>query len=391
MPRVLVTSGNTRVAYAICCSLADRGFDVYIGDTSAFTMAGMSRHCKGHMTYASPFTKQQEFITDIVRFAQNNGIDVLLPVLEETFTCIKHKKQLEAAGMALLLPEYQDVLKLHAKGNLTHIAQSIGLDTPTTWELTEILADRTCGEALPFPVIVKPKQGGGGWGMQKFSQPQELYSAVQKGIEQPENYIVQQIVEGQLIGTCAIYHHGKHVASDSYTSTTVYPLRVGQPTTRISHDFPQAIEAMKTLLTHMQWHGVCEIDFIVDEKNNKSYMIDANPRFWGSIKQNIAAGVDYPLYYTLLALGNTHFTPGIAKVGTRTRWLGGDILRILAQSKESATPLRTLGQEIFSPLRYAANDDWHMTDPLPFMTWGINLVLNKVLRRKKDSLPGVWE
>ncbi len=391
MPKVLVTSGHTRVAYAICCSLAKNGFDVYIGERNSFSMAGMSRYCKGRMVYSSPFTAQESFIQELITFAREKHIDIILPVLEETFTCLKHKKELEDNGIALLLPEYEQALQLHAKGSLTALAQEIGLDTPPTWELTEILAHDTLYKEIPYPVIVKPKQGGGGWGMQKFNSADDFLNTVKKEIENPSNYIVQAIIEGQLIGVCGIYYKGQHIASDSYISTTVYPLRVGQPTTRLSHDFPQAIEHMNKLLTHIQWNGVCEMDFIYDEKNAKSYLIDANPRFWGSVKHNIAAGVDYPLYYALLAQDNTDFTTPKAHLGTRTRWLGGDILRVLSECKESKKPLQYIRKAIFEPIHYTANDDWNIKDPLPFFTWAANLVLNKLLRRKKDALPGIWE
>ncbi len=391
MPKVLVTSGNTRVAYAICCSLAERGFDVYIGDTSLFTMAGMSRHCKGRMAYPSPFTQQKSFIQSLISYAREKDIDIVLPVLEESFTCLKYKKELEKAGLAMLLPEYEQALQLHTKESLTRIAEELGLDTPPTWELSEILSGAVKEEELIFPLIVKPKQGGGGWGMQKFEHAQDFYTSVRAQIHNPQNYIVQTIVQGQLIGVCGLFHKGQHVASDSYISTTVYPLRVGQPTTRLSQDFPEAIAALKTLLSHMQWHGVCEIDFIYDEKNKKNYIIDANPRFWGSIKQNIAAGVNYPVYYAWLAQGKATFRAPRAQAGTRSRWLGGDILRIVAECRESGQPFTHLRKILKEDVQYAANDDWNYTDPLPFFTWGINLVVNKVLRRKKDCLPGIWE
>ncbi len=391
MTKVLVTSGNTRVAYAICCSLAENNFQVHIGDGTSFTMAGMSRHCKGRMTYPSPFTAQEAFIDSVIAYAKAKNISILLPVLEETFTCLKYKSRLEDAGLALLLPSYEQALQLHAKGTLTEITAGLGLDTPPTWELSHILSGDMPYTDLPYPIIVKPKQGGGGWGMQKFSEAADFLDSVSKGIENPQNYIVQAIVQGQLIGVCGIFYKGEHIASDSYISTTVYPLRVGQPTTRISKEFSGAIAALKTLLNHMQWHGVCEIDFIYDEKNNKNYLIDANPRFWGSIKQNIAAGVNYPLYYALLAQGNTNFTPPKAQEGTRSRWLGGDILRVLAEFCESKQKIAYIREALQNPKSYAANDDWRFSDPLPFMTWGVTLVLNKVLRRKKDSLPGVWE
>ncbi len=391
MPRVLITSGNTRVAYAICCSLAQRGYDVYVGDSMGFTMAGMSRYCKGRMIYPSPFTQQEAFIQCLHDYVQEKGIDIILPVLEETLTCLKHKEALQRSGVALFLPEYSQALTLHAKGSLSFTAQSLGLDVPPTWELTDILQEKNTPDALPMPLMLKPKQGGGGWGMQKFSSAEEFYHVARTKINNPHNYIVQAIIEGELIGACGIFHRGKHIASDSYKLTTTYPLHVGQSTTRLSQLYPSALESLRKLLEHLQWNGVCQMDFIYEEKSGKSYLIDANPRFWGSLKHNIAAGVDYPTYYAFLAQGKTDFVAGQARMGTRTRWVGGDILRFIAECKEADSSLQYIKKSFLNPPYYTANDDWNIKDPLPFITWSINLILNKLLRRKKDALPGVWE
>ncbi len=391
MPKVLVTSGNTRVAYAICQNLAEKGFEVYIGDRTSFTMAGMSRYCKGRMTYPSPFTEQENFINSIIDFMKENKIDILLPVLEETFTCLKNKNILEKANLAFLFPGYEKALLLHAKGTLTTLANELAIDTPKTWELAEIFSETFNKEDLIFPIIVKPKQGGGGWGMQRFNEFDEFYSTITQEISNPENYIVQRIIIGDLVGACGIYYQGKHIASDSYKLTTNYPLYVGQSTTRMTHYYPTALDSFKKLLSHLEWNGVCQMDFIYDTENNKSYLIDVNPRFWGSVKHNIAAGFDYPYYYALLAQNSADFAIPKAKEGTRTRWLGGDILRIVAEFRESTNKLQYIKKIFFEPTHYSANDDWNIKDPLPFITWGINLILNKILKRKKDALPGVWK
>ncbi len=390
MAKVLITSANTRVAYSICCSLAQSGYEVYAGDRTKFTMTGVSRYCKGTMVYPSPFTEQEKFIDTISNFMQENEIDILIPVLEETFTCLKFKVFLERSGVSFLLPEYEKALKLHSKDSLTALANELNLDTPQSFELEEILRSSENIEKLPFPVIIKPKQGGGGWGMTRIYSCEEFKNQIENHDYLASNYIVQELVEGQLIGACAIYHKGKYIIADSYKSTTVYPLLVGQPTTRLSHDYPQALEAVKKMLDYLEWNGVCEIDFIVDENKNKSYLIDANPRFWGSIKQNIAAGVDYPLYYALLAKNCEDFLANDATIGTRTRWLGGDILRIISQVKEATNPLRELYSLFSSKINYDAYDDFSIKDPLPLMAWGINLTLNKILKRKKDALPDIW-
>lgn len=390
MASVLVTSGSTRIAYTICKTLAKHGFTVFVGERTRLCMAAASRHCSGSMRYASPFTQEERFLGDISRFVERHSIDILIPVLEESYTLAKNAGRF-SCGAASFLPEYSQVLAVHDKGQLTQRARSLGIPVPETRELTEVLADNELLAALRFPVILKPKQGGGGWGMQKLFQVEELLRAVTDSAVEPANCIVQEFVEGQLIGVCAIYDNGRFLAGDSFKLTSSYPLKVGQSTTRESIADNDALESMKKLLDSLNWNGVCQMDFIVDEHRGKSYLLDANPRFWGSLVQNIAAGMDYPYYYCRLARGESLSPPGPARTGVRTRWLGGDIMRLLAECREAESKSRYLLDALRSGSSYAACDDWDARDPLPFFVWAFSMLVGKVFKRKKDALPGLWQ
>lgn len=389
--KVLVTSGNTRVAYSICRSLARHGYEVHVGERYRFNMAAVSRRCASTMIYSSPFTQQETFVNEICDFVRSKNINIVIPILEETYTLAKHAEKLQHCPAALLLPKYSQILALHDKGRLTATAESLGIPVPRTWELTALLADKDLVTELPSKVIVKPKQGGGGWGMRTFTDPIELIDTARREIDKPEQYIAQDIVQGQLICVCGMYYNGQCITRDSYISTTVYPLRVGQSTTRQSHIFQEALDSFKTLLDHLHWHGVCEMDFIVDTDSGKSLLLDANPRFWGAVMQNIAAGVDYPWYYSRLAQGDTNFVPGVAVEGLRTRWLGGDLMRMVAECKETKNKWQYIVNTLRSPIRYAACDDWDITDPMPFIAWGLNMLAGKMFNRQKDALPDIWQ
>ncbi len=353
-------------------------------------MTSFSRHCAKAMKYSSPFTEQKKFIKEINTFIAVNAVDVLVPVLEETYTIAKYKNDL-SPEVAVFLPTYAQILAVHDKGWVTNLARSLGIPVPPTWEAASLLTGESAVEMLPFPVILKPKQGGGGWGMRKFAAGGELMDALRKEIPIPERFIVQGIVEGKSVCVCGICNHGNLLVGDSYVSTTVYPLQVGQATTRESWADANASRSFERLLSHLGWSGVCEMDFIVETATGTSYLLDVNPRFWGGIAQNIVAGVDYPYYYCQLALGREVFPGGDAALGSRTRWLGGDVMRLAAEFKAANNKIAYLSHAMRNIVSYALCDDWDRSDPLPFFAWAMGLCAQKFLRRKKDSLPDIWE
>ena len=52
------------------------------------------------------------------------------------------------------------------------------------------------------------------------------------------------------------------------------------------------------------WTGVVMVEFKKSARDGRYYVIEVNPKFWGSLQLSIAAGVDFPLLlYQLLATG----------------------------------------------------------------------------------------
>jgi predicted ATP-grasp superfamily ATP-dependent carboligase len=191
-----------------------------------------------------------------------------------------------------------------------------------------------------------------------------------------------------------LYRNGDLIASDSYWTVQTYPHPYGQPTVRVSRDFPEATAALKTILDDLRWTGPCQADFLHDEARNKSFLIDVNPRFWGSVGQSIARGIDFPYYYYKCAMGENDFSVPLAPPEVATRWLGGDMMRKITTFLSKAENVRP-GAELL-PSKFAATDDFEPRDPFPFAAWVASQAVRKVRTlvgrgAHREALDGVWE
>lgn len=395
MGRALVTSARTRVAYNICKSLARRGIEVVVADTSPHAMTFHSRHAAGTARYTSPFRDEECFVADIERIIRRERIDVLIPVLEETYMVARHQERL-AASAGLLLADYQSILRLHDKQSLRLLAANCGVAMPATLTLDEVARDDTAAHGLPYPVVVKPKQGGGGWAIRDAASPEALQAVVQELRADLSRYLVQQRVQGDTVCVAMLYDDGKPVARDAYRTLATYPAPYGQATLRESVRCTQAEDGLKALLDASAWKGVCEADFIVDAATGQAFLIDVNPRFWGSLVQSIACGVDFPYLYYKLALGEHDFDPQGARSHAVTRWLGGDALRFATNLRTADGKLAFLRDSFRSRLRSRMFDDFEVRDPLPLLAWCGEHVWRRLRPErgdgnKDDALSGVWE
>ena len=389
MRNILVTSAGTRVAYAICKSLARKGLRVYAGDSAALPMTAFSRHCAGAFRHASPFTDQERFWNDLTAFLRRKQIDVLIPVLEETY-CLARTPERLPASVHTLLPRYAHVLAVHDKARLHDLARSLGIPVPQTRELSDVMGEpaRHLND-VPFPALLKPRQGGGGWAMRRIVDAASLESALAERGFPAERFVLQQEIAGDVVCVCAIYKDGRRIAADAYKTLRSYPHPYGQATLRISLPGGAALDHLTALLDHLHWNGVCEADFIQDNAG-RFFLLDVNPRFWGSLAQNIAAGVDYPDYYRRLAEGERNFATGQSIPGVRTRWLGGDLMRLATAFTRGPNRLGLLRHGLSNSEKTRECDDWSLSDPLPFLAWAVRQCGNKLLGKQPDALPGVW-
>jgi predicted ATP-grasp superfamily ATP-dependent carboligase len=395
---VIVTNARSRIAYNVVRSLGGRGVSVYAADFVPGSMSFLSRYAEGHFLYPSPFRDPEGFVECLLREIARLQADVLIPVFEETFLIAKHKARF-SSSTALVVPDYDQILIAHNKDRWERLARSLGIPVPPSYGAEELRAGVGSLSQIRYPVLVKPKQGGGAWGILDAASPGALEALLRQPHPsgQPwERFFVQSRIAGHTHCVAMLFNHGAVKAQVGYRQLRDYPAKGGQATVRVSEWHEAAHAHFEALLNELRWHGPCQADFIVEEGSGVPYLIDVNPRLWGSITQAIASGVDFPhLIYRLALDGDVPATMSF-KTDVVTRWVGGDLASLLSRIRSADSKLRVL-QDFFFPARRAAMfDDLSLRDPLPFCSWTLDAVHRAVRFRSAspvshDSLDGIWE
>ena len=154
-------------------ALGEKGIPVFTADFVPLSMSFTSRFSKGHFLYPSPFREQEAFIESIIKNIGRLGADVLIPVFEETFLVSKYKETV-SRHVRMAIPDYEQILVAHNKDRWLPIAQRLNIPVPKTLSAVELRnGSQNIGD-LRFPVLVKPNQGGGAWGIVQADSPEEL-------------------------------------------------------------------------------------------------------------------------------------------------------------------------------------------------------------------------
>ena len=107
-----------------------------------------------------------------------------------------------------------------------------------------------------------------------------------------------------------------------------------------------------------RWNGPAMVEFKKSEIDGKFYLIEVNPKFWGSLELGISSGVDFPLYlYQQLSGYPITAQPGQYRQDHILRWLTMD----LAHSVQAHRVPSFLGDFLNRNIQ----DDFHWSDPVP--------------------------
>ena len=395
---VIITNAKNRIAYNVVRSLGQKGIELYTADFVPRSMSFASRYSKGYFVYPSPFRDPEGFVQRLIDEIQRLGVDVLIPAFEETFLIAKYADRFSGC-VSTVLPDYEKILIAHNKDRWAQIAREHDIPVPRSCSIEDIQSGAVRCNDLRYPVLVKPKQGGGAWGIQQIESPEALSSLLSfdscNGMPW-SRFFVQEKISGETHCVAMLLNQGQLRAKVAYKQLRDYPVTGGQATMRVSMRSYKAEAYLQQLLESMNWHGVCQADFVIDKHTQIPYLIDLNPRLWGSLAQAIASGVDFPyLIYRLAREGDvapvTEFQTGVV-----TRWIGGELGAFFPHLKRAPARLQFLRAFLFPPTQVALYDDFCIADPLPFFVWLNDALLKAVKFRSlkavsHESLEGIWE
>jgi predicted ATP-grasp superfamily ATP-dependent carboligase len=97
---------------------------------------------------------------------------------------------------------------------------------------------------------------------------------------------------------------------------------------------PEIEKIGREVLERLSWRGVAMVEFKRCARTGKFYLLDINPRFWGSLPLSEAAGVNFPYLLYKAALGEKFPVPDY-RVGVRMRLLPTYLLSLASTFRAS--------------------------------------------------------
>jgi len=228
-------------------------------------------------------------------------------------------------------------------------------DVPTLpWQVFEsVQSVRASADQLPYPVVIKAveKTPDGDPQAHVIGGPDELEGRLGNGA-----LIVQPYEEAPLRAVSGVVWDGDFLALSHQRYLRLWPVRAGVGSSAVTVAPDHELE--EKLAVILKGHnGVFQAQFA------GPYLIDLNPRVYGSLPLTIAAGANLPAIACDAALGRVQALVR-ARPGVRYRWVEGDVRHLVhcwrAGQMSAAEALRAS-----RPRRRTAHSSESLLDPGP--------------------------
>ena len=319
MQTVIVTDAKYRSAIAAVRALGRAGYKVVAvqtrGDCSAEPPAFVSRYVfEARMMDCS--VSDERYTDELAALIREYGRPILFCVGAATLAAVSEKRDLFAEICDFLISPPDVLLALNDKEAVHRRAQELSLPVPKEYR---------AGEAISFPVVVKPHCGEK-FGLKAkdryaFAENEEEYERVLAAMSRydPEP-IVQEKISGEGGGASLLLDRDGHlVCAVCHRRIREYPITGGPSTCCESMYDEGRIDAAYRLLASFGFTGMAMVEF----KGGR--ILEVNPRIWGSFPLTDCAGSPFAVRYVQAALGEApQYDPHDCTVGVRMRFLIND-------------------------------------------------------------------
>ena len=224
--------------------------------------------------------KDPNYISELIHICREEQVDVLIPTIDTDLLILsQHKDRFQQIGTMVMVSEENKIKVCRDKRYTADYFHSVGLNSPDP-------VDDYLSYQGGFPAFIKPKDGSSSVFAYKVDTQEELVAYA----KQVPDYIIQPFIKGKEY-TIDIFcdFEGRPIY---ITPRERVAVRAGEVLkTKIFNDETMIAE-MQKLLADYKPCGPITVQLIKQEKTDKNFYIEINPRFGGGAPLSMKAGAN---------------------------------------------------------------------------------------------------
>ena len=343
MKRVLILDGDSPFSLAVVRAFfGSEDWQVEAIINSRYSPVRFSKTCRrSHLFSRVQMADEQAPGDGLIALIRKIKPDVLLPVdVGGILFTARHMDVLRSFCKVAPTPTVEAVEIAKDKFTFATYASEHGIPHPVTVVVdpgsASIPYERLA--SLQYPVLTKPLNAGYGRGIRRFSSFIETRDYIQSCLPNGPRFLIQEEICGKDID-CSILCKDGNILAATVQRPVFANMREFASAAAI--EFVQddvVIEVASQVAKLLNWNGVAHIDMRYDERTGQIFVIEINPRFWGSLAGSTRSGVNFPVLSCQVTTGESLPSLSVRKI----RYSSPQTLRkyILQTRPEGQEPLK---------------------------------------------------
>ncbi len=287
---IAILNTESRKAVTIVRSLGKAGHTLYSFSFERISFAGASRYVRKNI-YLRDYD-----LPRITRLMEHYDIDCILPIEDPSIEFFGLNRK-HFTGYTLIAPEYETFILFADKAKTARLARERGVKAPDTFipdsieEACSFLRDRG-----RYPLIIKPRRSTSAIGVTIVTDAEKgiaSYIDISKRFDLP---LIQEFIPpgGRTVGAEFLFYEGREILSFSHERIREFPVGRGPSTYCKNYKGDDALEIGRRLFDGMRYSGFAMVELKEHPGTKEFYLVEVNPRPWGSITLPVSVGVDFP-------------------------------------------------------------------------------------------------
>ncbi|MCC6055111.1 MAG: hypothetical protein LM583_00325 [Desulfurococcaceae archaeon] len=261
-----------------------------------YSVVGVA-HAKHPHLFSTVFEKKylfevprdgEEWPTLVAWVANKEECEAVVPVDFADFAAFsKYAKLFNKLGVIVTAPSYEDIALASDRVRVVEVLKHIA-EFPAQ-VFVKSLSDAKSIYSLSPPLVVKS--------LGDASNPSfhlDYESAINEASKRTP-CIVQEYIEGIARGYYALSHNGVPIIEFTHQRVVEYlPIGGASLAAKGFIEDPELFALGRRVLKVLKWSGVIMVETRYSEELGKYYVLELNPKFWGSIDLAVALGYHFP-------------------------------------------------------------------------------------------------
>jgi biotin carboxylase len=281
--RRLLISDATSYKAAVLAAFAKRHYPelhVTTCDSRPVSAWLHTRFSDEHVVLRSGTDEPARYADELAELVRARAIELFVPVASSEMELLVARKHAFGGALSYLGSDAA-FASLHRKDRLVALALQCGVRVPETF---------FDPARIRVPAVAKPVSGSAARGvayLRTSAQVDSFLKSPRRG-----HYLVQEYVAGEGVGYSVFARDGRVLRGYGHRRLAEYPVSGGSSVYRESYADPRLAERCQTLVGASGWSGFAMFEFKLTPER-ELYLLEANPRPWGSLNQGLQNGVNY--------------------------------------------------------------------------------------------------